>query len=92
MIPFVDLKAQYLSLKDEFDAAIVRVVSETAFVSGRYAAAFEESFAGYLEVNHCVAVANGTDREDRQVPGRRERGCSRRVEAQADVGDATVRR
>lgn len=60
-IPFVDLKAQYLSLKDELDAAIAQVVSETAFIGGRYAAAFEASFAEYLGVQHCVAVANGTD-------------------------------
>src|SRR5688572_13655014 len=60
-VPFVDLKAQYLSLKDEFDAAISQVVSQTAFVGGRYAAAFESEFAEYLGVGHCVAVANGTD-------------------------------
>lgn len=60
-IPFVDLKAQYLSLKDEIDAAIGKVVSETAFISGRYAASFEESFARYIGVKECVAVANGTD-------------------------------
>ena len=60
-VPFVDLKAQYLSLKDELDAAIAEVVSETAFISGRYAAAFENSFAEYIGVEHCVAVANGTD-------------------------------
>jgi dTDP-4-amino-4,6-dideoxygalactose transaminase len=60
-IPFVDLEAQYLSLKGELDGAIAKVVSETAFISGRYAAAFEASFAEYLGVDHCVAVANGTD-------------------------------
>ncbi len=60
-IPFVDLKSQYLSLKQEFDEAILKVVSETAFISGKYAKAFEESFAEYLGVKHCVAVANGTD-------------------------------
>lgn len=60
-IPFVDLKVQYLSLKPEIDAAIGKVVSETAFVAGRYAAAFEESFAAYIGTQHCVAVANGTD-------------------------------
>ncbi len=60
-VPFVDLKAQYLSLKDEFDAAVAEVMSETAFIGGRYAAAFETSFAEYLGVNHCVACANGTD-------------------------------
>ncbi len=60
-IPFVDLKAQYLSLKDELDAANANVVSETAFIGGRYASAFEKAFAEYLGVGHCVAVANGTD-------------------------------
>lgn len=60
-VPFVDLKAQYLSLKPEMDEAILNVVSETAFVSGRYAAAFEASFAEYIDADHCVAVANGTD-------------------------------
>jgi dTDP-4-amino-4,6-dideoxygalactose transaminase len=50
-----------LSLKDEFDQAILKVVSETAFISGRYAKAFEESFAEYLGARHCIAVANGTD-------------------------------
>ena len=60
-VPFVDLKAQYLSLKSELDAAILQVVSETAFVSGRYAAAFETAFAEYIGADHCIAVANGTD-------------------------------
>ena len=60
-VPFVDLKAQYLSLKPELDAAISKVVTETAFVSGKYTAAFEDSFAQYIGVDHCVAVANGTD-------------------------------
>lgn len=60
-VPFVDLKAQYHSLKNEFDAAILDVVGNTAFVAGRYAAAFEASFAEYIGAEHCVAVANGTD-------------------------------
>lgn len=60
-VPFVDLKAQYLSLKDEFDAAILDVVGNTAFVAGRYAATFEAEFATYIGTTDCVAVANGTD-------------------------------
>lgn len=60
-VPFVDLKEQYLSLKDEFDAAVAKVMSETAFIGGKYATTFETSFAEYLGVDHCVAVANGTD-------------------------------
>src|SRR5215204_4201896 len=60
-IPFVDLRSQYLSLKQEFDEAILKVVSETAFISGKYAKAFEDAFAEYLGAKYCVGVANGTD-------------------------------
>ena len=60
-VPFVDLKDQYSALKSELDAAISDVVSNTAFISGRYAEAFEGAFAEYLGVQNCLAVANGTD-------------------------------
>ena len=60
-IPFVDLKAQYESIKPEIDAAIAAVISDTAFVSGPFVKAFEDAFAQYCEVGHCVGVANGTD-------------------------------
>lgn len=60
-IPFVDLKSQYLSLKDELDPLILKVISETAFISGKYAKDFEEAFAYYLGVKNCIACANGTD-------------------------------
>ena len=60
-VPFVDLKAQYASLKDEFDAAVLGVLADTAFVAGGRAAKFEQEFAAYIGAGHCVAVANGTD-------------------------------
>src|SRR5213592_2919615 len=60
-IPFVDLKAQYESIRPEIDAAIAAVISDTAFVSGPFVKAFEDAFAQYCEVGHCVGVANGTD-------------------------------
>ena len=60
-VPFVDLKAQYQNIKLEIDAAIQSVIIDTAFVSGKYAKIFEEEFANYCGVNHCVAVGNGTD-------------------------------
>jgi dTDP-4-amino-4,6-dideoxygalactose transaminase len=60
-IPFVDLKAQYQSIKPEIDAAIAAVISETAFVGGPHVKSFEEAFAVYCGVGHCVGVANGTD-------------------------------
>src|SRR5437879_4692898 len=60
-VPFVDLKAQYASLKDELDAAILSAVADTAFIAGGRAAKFEKEFAAYLGAAHCIAVANGTD-------------------------------
>src|SRR5262245_22442527 len=61
VIPFVDLTAQYVSIKPEIDAGIAAVISEAAFVSGPFVRAFEEAFAHYCGVAHCVGVANGTD-------------------------------
>ena len=60
-IPFVDLHAQYMSLKPEMDNALAAVIAETAFISGKHAAKFEKAFAEYLGLPHVVACANGTD-------------------------------
>lgn len=51
IVPFVDLKAQYQNLKSEIDDAVLRVMSEAAFISGRYASRFEAEFASYLGVS-----------------------------------------
>ena len=60
-IPFVDLKAQYNSIKLEIDEAISKVISETAFIKSKYVSEFEEAFANKYGVTHCIGVANGTD-------------------------------
>jgi len=60
-IPFVDLKAQYQSIKNEMDTAIANVISETAFIGGKYVKEFEQNFANLYGVKHCISVANGTD-------------------------------
>jgi len=60
-IPFVDLKAQYKSLKSEIDKAIESVIQETAFIGGKYVKDFEISYANEYGVKHCISVANGTD-------------------------------
>lgn len=60
-IPFVDLKAQYASIKADIDHAIAAVIKDTAFVGGPFVKSFEEAFASYCGVAHCVGVANGTD-------------------------------
>jgi dTDP-4-amino-4,6-dideoxygalactose transaminase len=59
-IPLVDLKAQYLSIKDEIDAAIQRVVDSTSFILGPDVRAFEEKFAEFCGVQHVVGVDSGT--------------------------------
>ncbi len=60
-IPLVGLLAQYQQIKPEIDRAIEKVINSTAFVGGDEVRAFEEEFAAYCEVDHCVGVANGTD-------------------------------
>ena len=60
-VPFVDLKAQYRSIKPEIDEAIQRVLDTTQFVLGRDVAAFEESFAAYAGgVRHAIGLNSGT--------------------------------
>jgi dTDP-4-amino-4,6-dideoxygalactose transaminase len=60
MIPFVDLKAQYRSIKDEVNAAIGRVLENTSFILGPEVQAFEEAFAAYVGAKYCVALNSGT--------------------------------
>ena len=60
-IPFVDLKAQYSSIKDEIDGAIQSVINRTSFIGGDDVREFEELFADYCGTKHCIAVGNGTD-------------------------------
>ncbi len=61
MIKFLDLRKQYLSIKDEIDEAIANVINETAFIGGKYLQTFENEFAAYCEAKHCIGVGNGTD-------------------------------
>jgi dTDP-4-amino-4,6-dideoxygalactose transaminase len=60
-IKFLDLQAQYQSIKNDIDAAIAAVIRDSAFIGGPRNARFEERFAAYQQVKHCVGVANGTD-------------------------------
>lgn len=61
MIPFLDLRAQYLELKGEIDAAVARVLDSGWYVLGPEVEAFEAEWAGYCEALHAVGVANGLD-------------------------------
>lgn len=61
MIKFLDLAAQYQSIKPEIDAAISNVIKDSAFIGGKYVKEFEQQFADYVGANYCIGVANGTD-------------------------------
>lgn len=60
-IPFVDLHAQYLTIKPAMDAAIASVIAESAYIRGPQMDAFERDWAKTVGVKHCVSCANGTD-------------------------------
>ncbi|MCI4670294.1 MAG: DegT/DnrJ/EryC1/StrS family aminotransferase [Bacteroidia bacterium] len=60
-VPFVDLYAQYLSIKEEIDQAIAQTIKNTSFIGGKDAREFEAQFADYVGQKHCIAVGNGTD-------------------------------
>jgi dTDP-4-amino-4,6-dideoxygalactose transaminase len=59
-IPYLDLKAQYQSIKPEIDAAIARVLDSCQFVLGSEVAGFEQEFATYCGTSECVALNSGT--------------------------------
>lgn len=60
-IPFVNLKAQYETLKDEVAEAIRGILDSAQFIGGEALASFERDFAAYCQVRHARGVANGTD-------------------------------
>jgi dTDP-4-amino-4,6-dideoxygalactose transaminase len=59
-VPYLDLKAQYQSIKPEIDAAIARVLDSCQFVLGSEVAGFEDEFATYCGTTECIALNSGT--------------------------------
>lgn len=60
-IQMVDLKQQYLHIKEEVDAAIANVLDTVQFIGGPQVESFGNSLAEYLGVKHVIPCANGTD-------------------------------
>lgn len=60
-VPFADLHAQYLTIKENIDATIAEVIRTSSFIRGTFVARFEEEFAAATGSRHCVSCANGTD-------------------------------
>ncbi len=60
-IPFLDLKAPYMELRHELDAAYARVMESGWYILGQEVEAFEAEFASFCGVRHCVGVGNGLE-------------------------------
>ena len=60
-VPFVDLHAQYLSIKSEIDHVIAEVIANSAYIRGPHVDAFEHAWASTVGVKRCISCANGTD-------------------------------
>ncbi|MBN1974562.1 MAG: DegT/DnrJ/EryC1/StrS family aminotransferase [Sedimentisphaerales bacterium] len=60
-IPFLDLKSPYQELKTEMDAAYKRVMESGWYILGSEVEAFEQEFADYCNVRHCIGVGNGIE-------------------------------
>lgn len=60
-IPFLDLKANYLSVKDEVLKAINEVLDNTAYILGEKVTNFEKEFAKMQDVKFCYGTGSGTD-------------------------------
>ena len=60
MIPFLDLKAQYRSIKAELDTAVLKALASTQYTLGDDVAAFEAEFAAFCDTKYAVAVNSGT--------------------------------
>src|SRR5438067_2203721 len=60
-VPLVDLPLQHRSIASEIESGFAEVMNRGSYILGAGVALFEEAFARFSGVNHCIGVANGTD-------------------------------
>jgi dTDP-4-amino-4,6-dideoxygalactose transaminase len=60
-IPFLNLKSQYLEIREIIDAAIASTINSSSFILGEKVKSFEVDFANWNRSQYCVGCANGTD-------------------------------
>jgi len=60
-VPFVDLRAQYVTLREEVNTAVSTILETSQFIGGAVVEKFEQEFADFIGARYCVGVANGTD-------------------------------
>lgn len=61
MIPFVDLRLQYVAIQSEIDHALKEVFTNAQFIGGEPVRKFETEFSSALGIRHCIGTGNGTD-------------------------------
>src|SRR5262249_18787143 len=59
-VPYLDLRAQYLTLRSEVLTALENICESTSFAQGQATADFEAKFAAYCGVDQCVSMNSGT--------------------------------
>jgi dTDP-4-amino-4,6-dideoxygalactose transaminase len=60
-VPFLNLNAQYESIKDEIHSVLQQVLDSSAFAGGPFVTRFEEAFAAYCQTCYAIGVGSGTD-------------------------------
>src|SRR4051794_12382879 len=60
-VPFLDLRASYLELREDLDRTFRRVLDSGWYILGEEVQEFEREFAAYCGADHCIGVGNGLD-------------------------------
>lgn len=60
-VPFVDLYAQYITIKSEIDEAIAQTIFKSDYIGGEPIKKFEKGFSNFLGIDHVIGCGNGTD-------------------------------
>lgn len=60
-VPFLDLVAQHQEIAADLEPDLRTVLDTAGFVGGPFVSAFEQEYAAFVGVPHCVALGNGTD-------------------------------
>ena len=60
-VPFIDLKTQYESIKDEIAVAMQKVINSCAFAGGKFVEQFEKEFASFCGCKYAIGVGSGTE-------------------------------
>lgn len=60
-VPFLDITAQYHSIKPEIDKAIASVIETSSYIGGVAHQTFKTNFSEFIGIRNTVLVGNGTD-------------------------------